>query len=58
MECAWVYIDGSAMKAEHPELARMGWSAVYVHPDGHLQGIVRGLCPEFVRSSAEAELWA
>ena len=58
MERAWVYIDGSAMNADHPELARMGWAAVYVHPDGNLQGIVRGLCPAFVRSSAEAELWA
>ena len=27
-------------------------------PEGYLQGIVRGLCPAFVRSSAEAELWA
>ena len=52
------YIDGSGIHAVHSEYARFGFAVVAVDSHGALRGLANGTVPHYVRSSAEAELWA
>ena len=52
------YVDGSAFHNNVHELTRCGFSIVVVDDDGSLVAVANGVPPEYVDSSAAAELWA